>query len=93
MFFEQPFAELHEAFKSRAIEDQMVPAKSKWPSIGELEYEPDRPAVFRGQRPPPCGASSLNQTVRLPRLRRRGIIVPPIGHPMPLPGNVTASAK
>ena len=36
-------------------------------------------------------ASSVNQTVRLPRWRRAASILPPVGHPMPLFRDVVAA--
>jgi hypothetical protein len=43
-------------------------------------------------RPPPCQRCLSEPDSQAAAIAERGVIVPPIGHPMPLPGNVTASA-
>jgi hypothetical protein len=43
-------------------------------------------------RPPPWRRLPTEPDSQTAAIAERGVIVPPIGHPMPLPGNVTACA-
>jgi hypothetical protein len=44
-------------------------------------------------RPPTCQRLLTEPDSQAAAIAERGVIVPPIGHPMPLPGNVTESLR
>jgi hypothetical protein len=43
--------------------------------------------------PPACQRLLTEPDSQAAAIAERGVIVPPVGHPMPLPGNVTASLR
>ena len=44
-------------------------------------------------RPPTCQRILTEPDRQAAAIAERGVIVPPVGHPMPLPGNVTVSLR